>query len=82
MKSLFPFICSIVMTTFFLNIAASAQSTHHVVHLAKLVIASSQLETNKALLKEGVETATRLEPGVLTLYAVSVADQPTHFTIL
>ena len=52
------------------------------VRLAKLVIDSTQLENYKAALKEGIETAVRLEPGVLTLYAVAEKDNPTHITIL
>ena len=50
--------------------------------LAKLVIDSAQLESYKAALKEEIETSVRLEPGVLTLYAVSEKDNPTHITIL
>ena len=61
---------------------ASAQARVQIVRLAKLVIDSAQLENYKALLREGIETATRVEPGVLTLYAVSEKDHPTHFTIL
>jgi len=61
---------------------ASAQARVQIVRLAKLVIDSAQLENYKALLREGIETATRVEPGVLTLYAVSEKDRPTHFTIL
>ena len=52
------------------------------VRLAKLVVDSTQLENYKAALKEEVETSVRLEPGVLTLYAVSEKDKPTHITIL
>ncbi len=61
---------------------ASAQANHQLVRLAKLVIDSTQLDKYKALLKEGIETAVRVEPGVLTLYAVSEKENPTHFTIL
>jgi 4-carboxymuconolactone decarboxylase len=46
------------------------------------VIDPSQLEAYKAALKEEVSASVRLEPGVLTLYAVSEKDRPTHFTIL
>ncbi|MDB4903227.1 MAG: antibiotic biosynthesis monooxygenase [Mucilaginibacter sp.] len=60
---------------------ASAQQTNRVVHLAKLQIDSAQLESYKALLKEGIETAVRVEPGVLTLYAVYEKDRPTHVTV-
>jgi len=52
------------------------------VRLARLVIDSTQLEPYKALLKEEIETSVRVEPGVITLYAVSENDKPTHITIL
>jgi 4-carboxymuconolactone decarboxylase len=40
------------------------------------------LEEYKAILKEEIEASVRIEPGVLTLYAVSEKENPTHFTIL
>ena len=52
------------------------------VRLAKLVIDSAQLESYKAALREEIEASVRLEPGVLTLYAVAEKDNPTHITIL
>ena len=52
------------------------------VRLAKLVIDSTQLETYKAILKEEIETSLKVEPGVLTLYAVAEKNRPTHITIL
>jgi 4-carboxymuconolactone decarboxylase len=52
------------------------------VRLAKLVIDSAQLENYKAMLKEEIETSIRMEPGILTLYAVSEKDKSTHITIL
>jgi quinol monooxygenase YgiN len=70
-----------MMTLFFFR-NADAQDKAPVVRLAKLVIDSTQLENYKAALKEGIETALRLEWGVLTLYAVSEKVKPTHFTIL
>jgi quinol monooxygenase YgiN len=60
----------------------SAQEKKQIVRLAKLVIDSTRLEDYKALLKEGIETAVKEEPGVLTLYAVSEINNPTHITIL
>ena len=60
----------------------SAQKQNQMVRLAKLVINSTQLETYKSALKEEIETSVSLEPGVLTLYAVSEKDNPTHITIL
>lgn len=61
---------------------AHAQDKKQIVRLAKLVIDAAQLENYKALLKEGVETSVRVEPGVITLYAVAEKQHPTHFTIL
>lgn len=61
---------------------AYAQPKSQIVRVAKLVIDSAQLESYKAALKEGIETAVRLEPGVMTLNAVAEKDNPTHITIL
>ena len=52
------------------------------VRLAKLVIDSTQLERYRVALIEEIEASVRLEPGVLTLYAVAEKDNPTHITIL
>jgi 4-carboxymuconolactone decarboxylase len=52
------------------------------VRLAKIEVYPAQLEAYKAALKQGVETALRAEPGVLTLYPLAEKNQPTHFTIL
>ena len=64
------------------NKEASAQQKSQMVRLAKLIIDSTQLENYKALLKEEIEASVRLEPGVITLYAVSEKEKPTHITIL
>ncbi len=60
----------------------SAPEKRQMVRLAKLQIDSEQLESYKAALKEEIETSVRVEPGVLTLYAVSEKDNPTHIAIL
>jgi quinol monooxygenase YgiN len=60
----------------------SAQQKGQMVRLAKLVVDSTQLENYVAYLKEEIETSVRVEPGVLTLYAVAEKDKPTHITIL
>lgn len=62
--------------------STSAQEKSQMVRLAKLVIDSAQLKNYKAMLKEEIETSIRVEPGVLTLYAVSEKDNPTNITIL
>jgi len=62
---------------------ASAQEEHkQMVRLANLVIDEAHLESYNEFLKEEIETSLRLEPGVLTLYAVAEKDDPTHITIL
>jgi quinol monooxygenase YgiN len=53
-----------------------------IVRLAKLDIDSAQLDSYKAFLKEEIETSVKIEPGVLTLYAVFEKKHPTRLTIL
>ena len=77
-----PLILIIAMLTFVFFGSASAQEKSQMVRLAKLHIDSAQLESYKAALKEEIETSVRLEPGVLTLYAVSEKNNPTRITIL
>ena len=79
-SSLLIFI-TVVLTLFF-GCKAGAQSKTQMVRLAKLVIDSAQLESYKAMLKEEIETSLRVEPGVITLYAVAEKNKPTHITIL
>ena len=52
-----------------------------VVRLAELQIDPGQLEEYKAALREEIEASIRLEPGVLTLYAVSVKGDPAQIRI-
>lgn len=49
--------------------------------IAELAVDSAQLELYRAALKEEIATSIRVEPGVLTLYAVSVKDHPTQIRI-
>ena len=80
MKSL-KFIIVMMLAQFAYQ-AASGQNKNQMVRLAKLVIDSTQLETYQTFLKEEIETSLRVEPSVLTLYAVSEKNRPTHITIL
>jgi quinol monooxygenase YgiN len=81
-NTLQPVYIILAMLTFSFCVSASAQEKNQMVRLAKLVIDSAQLDTYKAALKEEIETSVRLEPGVMTLYAVSDKNNPTHITIL
>ena len=49
-----------------------------VVRLAELQIDQAQLEQYLAFLREEIETSIRVEPGVLTLYAVQSRSDPTR----
>jgi quinol monooxygenase YgiN len=79
---LLSFMLIAIMVTFVFCNNNPAQNQNQMVRLAKLVIDSAQLENYNALLKEEIETSVRIEPGVLTLYAVSEKNNPTHVTIL
>jgi quinol monooxygenase YgiN len=52
-----------------------------VVRLAELEIDSAQLANYLAALREEIETSIRVEPGVLTLYAVQVKDDPARIRL-
>jgi quinol monooxygenase YgiN len=71
----------ILMLTFFSGEPASAQQNDHYMRIANIIVDSSQLESYKAALKEGIETAVRVEPGVLSLSAVYDKNNPTHVTV-
>jgi len=49
--------------------------------IAELEIDPAHLEAYKVALKEEIDTSIRVEPGVLTLYAVSIKDDPTRIRI-
>ncbi|WP_455621614.1 putative quinol monooxygenase [Parabacteroides sp.] len=54
----------------------------NLVRLSKITVDPAQLERYNAFLKEEIEASMRLEPGVLTLYAVSEKEHPNKVTIL
>jgi quinol monooxygenase YgiN len=51
------------------------------VRIAELEIDPGQLEAYKLALKEEIETSIRVEPGVLTLFAVSVKEHPEQIRL-
>jgi len=59
-----------------------AQEKNQMVRLAKIKVDPLQLEKYNAALKEQMTTAIRVEPGVLTYYAVADKSDPTKITIL
>jgi quinol monooxygenase YgiN len=80
-KRLFLILILFMLSLFFSK-QSSAQSKDQIVRIAKIKINPDQLESYKAALKKGIETAVRIEPGVLACYAVSDKNNPAHITIL
>ena len=81
-----PSVGLIPMVMFFMLMLFSfnnviAQNKDQVVRIAKLQIDPAQLENYKAALKEHAEVAVRVEPGVITLYAVAEKNNPAHITV-
>jgi len=75
-------ICSIIIATLLMCCQPLfAQDKNIVVRIAKLRIDAAQLENYMAFLKEEIETAVKVETGVLSLYAVAEKDNPTAITI-
>ena len=58
-----------------------AQDKDLVVRIAKLQIDPAKIDAYKAALKLHAETAVKVEPGVLNLYAVYEKEHPTHVTV-
>jgi quinol monooxygenase YgiN len=71
----------IAVFAIFLLQEASAQQKDQLVRMAKLLIDSSQVNTYQSMLYEEIEASIRVEPGVLTLYAVAEIGKPQHITI-
>ena len=71
----------IIMAAFILPEKVSAQSKSNYIRIAKLTIDSTKLESYMEALKEHAETAIRVEPGVIMLYAVYEKGHPTHVSV-
>lgn len=62
--------------------SAAVDNSNNKVRLSKITVDPAQLDAYNAFLKEEIEASMRLEPGVLTLYAVSEKETPNKITIL
>jgi len=71
--------CIIMLTS---NTKAMAQQKNSMYRLAKIQVDPAQLTKYNAALKEQMATAVKVEPGVLTYYAVADKKDPSHITIL
>ena len=52
-----------------------------IVRIAELEVDPAQLDAYKLALKEEIGTSIRIEPGVLTLYAVSLKEHPEQIRL-
>lgn len=64
-----------------LRIAAGETKEPPLVRIAELEIDPGQLVAYRNALSDEIATSIRVEPGVLTLYAVAVKGQPTQVRI-
>src|ERR1700710_1252620 len=73
-------ICSMLLA-FIINTNSMAQGKPHMYRIAKIQIDLAQLDQYNDALKEQMATAIRLEPGVLSYYAVADKKDVSHITI-
>ncbi len=96
-KKVFPFfIATVVLMVVFANCSSNSGNNNkettmndnsippenNKVRLSMITVDSTRLNEYNAFLKEEIEASMRLEPGVLTLYAVSEKDNPNKVVIL
>ncbi len=67
-----------VLTSFPWGHALAEEARGPVVRIAELEIDPAQLDNYKAAVKEEMETAVRIEPGVLAIYSVAEKDHPNR----
>jgi quinol monooxygenase YgiN len=65
-----------------LALAGAAPGPRPMVRIAELEIEPVHLDAYKAALAEEQTASMRLEPGVLMLHSVALADKPTHVRLL
>ena len=58
-----------------------AQEKNHMYRVAKIQVDPAQLDKYNIALKEQMNTAIRVEPGVLSYYAVADKKDPSRITI-
>jgi quinol monooxygenase YgiN len=63
------------------GLAVADDMQRQYVQEAEIEIEPAQLDDYKAAVTEQIETAIRVEPGVLVLYAVSEKDNPTRIRV-
>ncbi len=71
-----------LITSFIFVMNASGQDNKPVTRIARLTIDSSKLEEYKSLLKGQMETAVRVEPGVISYTVYGDKTNPAKITIV
>ena len=70
-----------VLASSLIGRAVAQEAQGQYIQMAEIEIDPAQLEDYKAAVAEQIETAIRVEPGVLVLYAVSEQDDPTRVRV-
>ena len=76
------FLCASAVASVLCGPAFAQEAQGQYVQVAEIEVDADQLDAYRAAVKEQIETAIRVEPGVLVLYAVSEKDSPTHVRVL
>ncbi len=82
MKNTLLRMIGLTILTALISVNAMAQHEHQMVRMAKIQVDPAQLAEYNAALKEQMTAAIKLEPGVLSYYAVADKNNPSHITIL
>ena len=67
-----------ILASFMLGSAVAQRGNSPVVRIAELEIDPAQLDRYKAAVKEEMEIAVRVEPGVLAIYSVADKHRPNR----
>ena len=83
MKRVLLVVTSLVASFLFWSQRCAAAEPHRgpIVRIAELEVDPAQLGAYKLALKEEIEISIRVEPGVLTLYAVSLKEHPEQIRL-
>lgn len=81
MKKKILYVMAGVLLAFIINTKGMAQKNNHMYRIAKIQVDPAQLDKYNTALKEQMTTAIRVEPGVLSYYAVADKKEPSHITI-
>jgi quinol monooxygenase YgiN len=77
----FSFVSACVFALGLGGVAVAEEMPGQYVQIAEIEIDPAQLEQYNAAVREHIETAIRVEPGVLVLYSVSEKDSPSHIRV-